>query len=212
MYRLFESLSEAKRARIIEASVREFGRHGYERASTDEIVKAAGISKGILYHYFGTKKKLYLYIFDYVAAFLRQKLDEFAAEGAEHSDIMTRLWHRRKEKTKVMAQNLGMYRFIYNAMLNPPPELTGEIRDRLARIRGDNESKYFQNIDKSQFRDDVDPQRAIKLIILVIEAYTDKFMEDHLGQSGSQALEDLEHAFDEMHEYLRMLKRGLYKD
>jgi AcrR family transcriptional regulator len=48
-----------KRSRIINASIEEFAEYSYEKASTNNIVKKAGISKGLLFHYFGSKKDLY---------------------------------------------------------------------------------------------------------------------------------------------------------
>ena len=50
MYESFENLPEDKKKRIIEASIEEFAKKGYEKASTNNIVKTAGISKGILFH------------------------------------------------------------------------------------------------------------------------------------------------------------------
>ncbi len=50
-----KSLTLDKQERIINASLAEFARNGYERASTNEIVKEAGISKGSLFVYFNNK-------------------------------------------------------------------------------------------------------------------------------------------------------------
>ena len=52
------------REKIIRAAFKEFGEHGYEGASTNQICLAAGISKGLLYHYFGSKEKLFLSVCD----------------------------------------------------------------------------------------------------------------------------------------------------
>lgn len=53
---------ESTRERIIGAARDEFSRVGYRSASTNRIVSAAGVSKGLLFSYFGTKKELYLTI------------------------------------------------------------------------------------------------------------------------------------------------------
>mgnify|MGYP001006429114 FL=1 len=55
-------IDEQKRQRVIRASIEEFAK-GYEVASTNEIVRKAGISKGLLFHYFGNKKNLYMSVF-----------------------------------------------------------------------------------------------------------------------------------------------------
>ena len=52
MHRLFEGLSEEKQARIINGALEEFTKNGFEKASTNVIVKNAGISKGALFKYF----------------------------------------------------------------------------------------------------------------------------------------------------------------
>ena len=57
----FERLAEEKQQTIIEAGIREFSVFSYSDANTDRITSACGISKGLLYHYFGTKKGFYLY-------------------------------------------------------------------------------------------------------------------------------------------------------
>ena len=48
----FFDLKQEKQDRMINASLKIFSRGGYRHASTDEIVKEAGISKGLLFHYF----------------------------------------------------------------------------------------------------------------------------------------------------------------
>ena len=42
------------------AAREEFARVGYRSASTNRVVSAAGVSKGLLFSYFGTKQELYL--------------------------------------------------------------------------------------------------------------------------------------------------------
>ncbi|SHK34392.1 transcriptional regulator, TetR family [Anaerobranca californiensis DSM 14826] len=74
MLEKFYSLDEEKKNRIINAGLKEFGFHGYKNAKTDNIVQEAGISKGLLFHYFGTKKKffefwIYVNILDKILGF-----------------------------------------------------------------------------------------------------------------------------------------------
>ena len=57
-------LPEAKRRQIADAAVDEFAARGYSRASMNAVVKAAGISKGSLFHYFRTKGDLFAGIVD----------------------------------------------------------------------------------------------------------------------------------------------------
>ena len=70
----FFDLKQEKQDRMINASLKIFSRGGYRHASTDEIVKEAGISKGLLFHYFGSKLGLYGFLFDYSARFMLLEL------------------------------------------------------------------------------------------------------------------------------------------
>lgn len=72
IYSKFNSLEPEKRARIINAALKEFARNGYEKASTNEIVKESDISKGSLFNYFNSKKELYLFLLDYVAEMIEK--------------------------------------------------------------------------------------------------------------------------------------------
>ena len=51
----FYDLKKEKQDRMINAGLRIFALNGYHHASTDEIVKEAKISKGLLFHYKPTK-------------------------------------------------------------------------------------------------------------------------------------------------------------
>ena len=53
---------ERKQDRIIQAGMECFGKNGYQGANTDEIAEKAGISKGLLFHYFKNKERFYLYL------------------------------------------------------------------------------------------------------------------------------------------------------
>ena len=55
----FFELSKEKQDRMINGAVRVFAENGYKHASTDDMVKVAGVSKGLWFHYFGNKLGLY---------------------------------------------------------------------------------------------------------------------------------------------------------
>jgi AcrR family transcriptional regulator len=69
-----------KQQQILEAAVDEFADRGYSRASMNQLVKAAGISKGSLFHYFRTKGDLFGGIVD--AAFGEVKAQVKAVRDA----------------------------------------------------------------------------------------------------------------------------------
>jgi TetR/AcrR family transcriptional regulator len=60
----WDLLPAAKQQQIMDAAVDEFAARGYSGASMNALVKAAGISKGSLFHYFRTKGGLFEGIVD----------------------------------------------------------------------------------------------------------------------------------------------------
>lgn len=52
-------LEAARRNAIFDAAVAEFGAHGYDKASYNQIIERAGLSKGAMYYYFDDKEDLY---------------------------------------------------------------------------------------------------------------------------------------------------------
>jgi AcrR family transcriptional regulator len=66
--------SEATRARLIATARRLFAERGYAHVSTEEIVSAAGVTRGALYHQFRDKADLFRAVFEEVEAELVQRL------------------------------------------------------------------------------------------------------------------------------------------
>jgi AcrR family transcriptional regulator len=51
---------DERRAQLIELGTRLFSSRSYEDISIDDVAEQAGISKGLLYHYFGGKREYYV--------------------------------------------------------------------------------------------------------------------------------------------------------
>jgi AcrR family transcriptional regulator len=51
---------DERRAQLLELGLRLFGTRAYDEVSIDDIAAEAGVSKGLLYHYFGSKRAFYV--------------------------------------------------------------------------------------------------------------------------------------------------------
>jgi TetR/AcrR family transcriptional regulator len=74
---------DVTRAAILGAAEQEFARHGLASARTEEIAARSGVTKGMIYHYFGSKEKLYQAALEQVFAPLLLSLQPFAASGID---------------------------------------------------------------------------------------------------------------------------------
>ncbi len=59
---------DERRAQLVTLGLEHFGTRAYDDVSIDAIAAAAGISKGLLYHYFPTKRAYYVAVVRFAAA------------------------------------------------------------------------------------------------------------------------------------------------
>jgi AcrR family transcriptional regulator len=64
--------TDERRRQLLEAGARVFTERSYDDASMAEVARAAGISKGLLYHYFPSKRDLFVATLEAAAAELRE--------------------------------------------------------------------------------------------------------------------------------------------
>lgn len=62
-----------RRGELLKVGRRLFASHAYDELSIDEIAARAGVAKGLLYYYFGSKRGYYVAVVDAAAAELRDR-------------------------------------------------------------------------------------------------------------------------------------------
>ena len=73
-----------KAARIVEAMRASVGARGFNASTFDQVARAAGVSRGLLHYYFGTKEQLLLYATQYLAVALADRAKaRIAAAGPD---------------------------------------------------------------------------------------------------------------------------------
>ncbi len=82
--------SEATRDALIEAARPLFAARGYAAVGTEEIVRAAGVTRGALYHHFDGKRDLFEAVYERVEVELAQRIADGAlnAGAAEPLEAM----------------------------------------------------------------------------------------------------------------------------
>lgn len=74
---------EATMARLLEVARQAFATHGYAAAATEEIVRQAGVTRGALYHHFGSKEGLFRAVLAQVHAEVGQRIGAAADAAAD---------------------------------------------------------------------------------------------------------------------------------
>lgn len=73
---------DERRSQLLELGLQLFSDHSYDELGIDDIARAAGISKGLLYHYFPSKRDYYVEVVRRAAGQLIERTD-----GASHVEL-----------------------------------------------------------------------------------------------------------------------------
>ena len=82
--------SEATRASLIAAGRKLFAERGFGGVGTEEIVRAAGVTRGALYHHFEGKEDLFAAVYEQVEADLVTEIGAIATEAHDPLDALHR--------------------------------------------------------------------------------------------------------------------------
>ena len=207
MFSKFFNLEKEKQDRIINAAIKEFAEKGYDRASTNEIVKAAGISKGLLFHYFQNKKQLYLFLFDYCYEVIA---DEFYKKiNLTEKDFFKRIRESVLIKMELLNKYPEIFKFIEEAYFEDSLDIKPELEKKIKNLNDINIGKIYEGIDLSKFREDIDIQKILKIITFTFE----KISEEELLKAKLSPTHQIDYKKVQLiaEEYLEVLMRAFYK-
>ena len=196
----FRQLEPERQERIIRASMHEFAVQGYDKASTNVIVEEAGISKGLLFHYFGSKKNLFLFIYDYAAQTvlnnLQQKID------LQQRDILARWRQVALLKIELIAQYPELFDFLMSATFSDVDPSVLSLQTANRKYAESFYQRFFADVDYSLFRAGVDIPRAMEVIGWTIEGFSNKLAEEIKSLSLAQIdYEAIMHELDLTYSY-----------
>jgi len=210
--------SDLHKEDILKAAIAEFGKMGYKAASTNEIVKNAKVSKGLLFHYFTSKQKLYtacqLYVMEQYGKFMQKHRD------ISSPDFFDRILSNLRIKMQFGCKNPELLVMINRSMVleredNPlsRPALEAYV---LKQMEGEPStideaiaSSFFNDIDTSPFREGSDLAKVMDYARLTLEASWQRFTKLHNNDIEAM-VQDLESYFSEAEEIVELLKHGAY--
>lgn len=206
----FHNVEPDKQQRIIEVAMKHFAEAGYKDASTNKMVKEAGIGKGMLFYYFKTKYDLYIYLVHYGLDVMEQEF--FNQVDLSEGDFIERMYQIAKQKMHVFKRHPHLMTFLQTVLLYSekdqplPPELIA----RYETLVKEGMQKVYQNIDVSYFKEQMDAEKAMRLIEWSIGGYQQTLTE----QLKQQVLTDtlIDQYWDDFYGYLAVLKQAYYKE
>ncbi|ALX49310.1 TetR/AcrR family transcriptional regulator [Lentibacillus amyloliquefaciens] len=190
----------------MDAALQEFAANGYERASTNQIVKSAGIGKGMLFYYFQSKQDLYYYLVEDSLKIVRHQYINLI--DMQETDFIERMRQAAQIKMICFAENPNVFNFLGTFFLASSPDLPSHLEQEYQQLLKEGHAIMYENIDKSLFRHDVDVDKVFKLIQWSMDGYQNDIissLKDH-----QLANIDFEPYLQEFYEYLDILKKSFY--
>lgn len=192
----FFDLKKEKQDRMINASLKIFALNGYKHASTDDIVSEAGISKGLLFHYFGSKLGLYTFLFDYSTRFMKLELTTGVLSSADD------YFEIRKQIEFAKMQILRNYPYMQKFLESCASENVSEAlmaTERQRNVLSDVYAVLKNQANRSRFSSDVSYEKLDAMLDYTISG----LMNAHFRDASFQP----EMLYEEIVSYLDMLKR-----
>ncbi len=185
----------------------EFAAKGYKNASTNNIVKKAGVSKGILFYYFKNKKELFLFLVDYALDFIKKEHIDHLDE--EEPDFIERYKKAAQVKLTAYTKNPHVFNFLATVYLNNEAELDKNSRDKLNSYYLESRAKLYKNIDTSLFREDIDQKLIYRIITWALEGYQQELMAGLKGKDMTKI--NFDPYWEDFYRFLKVLKKLNYK-
>ncbi len=197
----FLNLPEEKRNRIVDAALKTFGTNGYKKTSVSDIAKVADISKAMVFHYFGTKKDLYLYLLKMCTDIIINEINN--GFDSTVTDFFERIKQSAELKASVMRKHTNIPAFILGAYFESDSEVKSDITSLLA-VGDDYRDKIaFDGMDTLKFKEGIDPKLVLKMLIWMAEGYSSQLSFSTL---------DLDVMLKEFYECMDLLRNNFYKE
>ena len=197
----FKELSEEKQLPIIEAALKCFGKHGYKKASMGDIAQNSGVSKPMLFHYFGTKRDLYLYFSEYVRSVMIEayKRNEINA----YDDLFERILVASRMKMGILEKYPYILKFIISMFEETDDAVTDITKKIMPEAQRFSYDLVLRKEDVVKFKEIVDIDVVMRMIFLMAEGYAHEMTDERC---------DLGKITEELEKTIHMLKSNLYKE
>ena len=147
---------ERTRKQILDAAMVEFTNKGIEGARTDDIARAAGVSKRMLFHYFNSKDGLFQAVLEKIYLDIRSAEESLDLAGRDPLDAMTELctfsfeWFAKHPEFIAILNEENLHGAVHAKSSDSVMTLNMPLVNTISKLLKRGESA-------GQFRPDVDP-------------------------------------------------------
>ena len=161
-----DPVDHGAKARILEAAISLFAEHGYSATSVREIVAAAGVTKPVLYYYFGSKEGLFESILDQADELHRELTKKVLEIRGTTRQRLSKFYRYTMDKA---SEYQDLVRFMHAVSYGPSfGKLEGRLNKFTRRILKTIETIYQEGVDQGEVID-ADRQSVSFLIMSILD-------------------------------------------
>jgi len=179
-----------------------FGRVGYKKASVGDIADAAGIAKGMITYYFGSKKNLYLYLCEMSMKIVAEEFHRHYIPGER--DFFEKLRQATQAKVAAVKQHRGITAFLACMYVERDADVVDEVATYIQQGLDMRNQMMLGDIDLDKFHDNADPAMVERFLM-----WTSKGMADDIELLDDS--EKIEEFAQEFYKFLDLMKTAFYK-
>src|SRR6202158_4830565 len=200
---------EAKRARIVDAAMRNFAEHGYHAARIEDLAAQLGFAKGSIFQYFGSKAGLFLETYKKAVKSFPAYLDCPANIREKGFFEILRYWLLRTER--LVREDWIPYRVALLGNYGVDLSLKREInRFLLAEDPYGSTAFVRLGIARGEVRSDIDPALIVSILDWTMERFQDALLTEELDPGLFRRQGDPQEKKDaRIVQFLDVLKRAL---
>ena len=207
----FEKLPKDKKEYILSTGIKEFSQKSYKDVSTDIITQKCHISKGILFHYFGSKKKYYLYCLEKALERLTLTTKEDTVGGNDFYEILFASMNRKISICMQYKDEMHMVNMVSREVsVEIAQEKTEIIRRYLAGVQAESVQTIRRAVATLNFKTEESNQVTIEGLHIYINAVLNKYLVQY-QQAPNEFFENSEKIKAELKAYLDVMLYGLCK-
>ncbi|BAN74895.1 MULTISPECIES: TetR/AcrR family transcriptional regulator [Lacticaseibacillus] len=201
-----------KVTRILQAATDAFGQLGFAKTKTDQIAATAGVSKGLIFHYFGNKQALYLDTFKTAYQRIYAHMDPHQWQDAPGLAAM--MSAAVKYEMKLQLAFPAEYRLMMQAYADLPhfPQpLQQQIQQETQTISAEANRIFREKIEQLPRRQGISVDDIFSVVSALIAQQTT--VTTQLIATGKyRNFEDLQAVVDQMNRQLKIVEHGFLPD
>lgn len=171
----FFDLKQEKQDRMVNAALKIFATNGYLHASTDDIVKEAHISKGLLFHYFDSKIGVYSFIYDYAVRYISLELS--TAIDPSETSFFEVIRQMEAAKMQVLRSYPYMFMFINSCKKETITEAILATESSKSTLE-ENINSILSKVDQTFLKSRIHAMEHMKMLSYTIEGIMEASLRD----------------------------------